>query len=60
MNAKVFSISYGMDDSLKTTQLGHDAFHGRVQIREEAIAAKIYWPFKAGRFWILMFNEVLK
>lgn len=49
-----------MDDSLKTTQLGHDAFHGRVQIREEAIAAKIYWPFKAGRFWILMFNEVLK
>lgn len=43
MNPKNFIISYGMDDSIKTTQLGYHAFHGRITLIQNAIDAKIDW-----------------
>ncbi|MGE3607952.1 MAG: ankyrin repeat domain-containing protein [Bacteriovoracaceae bacterium] len=43
MNPKNFTISYAWDDSIKTTQLGFDAYHGLVQKIKLAVDAKIDW-----------------
>lgn len=43
MNPKNFEISYGFDDTIKTTQLGYDAYHGRIKEIKAAIDLKIDW-----------------
>lgn len=46
MNPKTFLISYAMDDTIKTTQLGYDAFHGRLIEVQSAIDSKIDWSME--------------